>query len=502
LGNPAGESCVVAVGESLGGCRIVGLIGRGGRGAVYEALQVALDRKVAVKVLEVPEDQEEKEAQSRLFQEARLTAKLNHPNIVQIYNVGEDRGIPFIVMEYVEGVTLRDLLRGQRVLPLKRLLRLGLQVSRGLVAAHDRKILHRDLKPENILLTGHGEVKIADFGTAGEFFHRVDPDQGIEGTPAFMAPEIIQRKPGDGKADVYSLGLVLYNAITGVHPFPNADRDELLRAHLEKVPAKVRDHRPETAPGLAALVERMCAKKPEARPSSRDVLEAFEHHPEWGNEQAVRKESPPAAAAHHPAPAPAATAHPPTPTPVGAAHPPMPAPPAAVAHPPAATPPHLNDPPRPAEKAKRSILDAPIIEERRAARRSPIPEGKPARSLPEPKSPSPAPPRRIEGHPAPTYSFRLAEQCVEARFQLLKKDWKKAEEKFREALAIEPWNEVALLGLAQVLTHESRHDEAVQLIEKAIQGGKLNPREVLEYHHFQPLKDSKAFRRLMVQYSL
>src|SRR6266545_3889855 len=156
----------IEVGDAIGGCRIVRLIGHGGMGAVYEAQQVSLERRVAVKVIKHPKMIGHEAIRERLIREARLAAKLNHPNIVQVFDVGNDGPVQFIIMEFLEGITFKELLAKESKLPVGRLVQIAAQITRGLAAAHAERVVHRDIKPENILITSTGVVKITDFGAA------------------------------------------------------------------------------------------------------------------------------------------------------------------------------------------------------------------------------------------------------------------------------------------------------------------------------------------------
>ncbi len=201
---------------------VLRLIGRGGMGIVYEARQPRLDRKVALKIL-APEVAQEPAFAERFLREAQALAKLTHENIVAVHDFGEQHGRYFLVMEFVDGVPLRDLLRDRNLEPAEALAIIP-QICAGLQYAHEQGIVHRDIKPENILLDGGGRVKIADFGLV-KLFGREEDDlrltraSQVMGTPQYMAPEQVSRpREVDHRADIYSLGVVLYEMLTDELP--------------------------------------------------------------------------------------------------------------------------------------------------------------------------------------------------------------------------------------------------------------------------------------------
>src|SRR5207247_654376 len=198
--------------EQLEHYRPLQVLGQGGMGTVYLARDTRLHREVALKTLR-PELAANAQAKERFLREARLAASIEHDNIVHIYHVGEDRGIPFLAMQLLRGTSLEDLLKRSPVLKIKQVLRVGIQIAEGLAAAHQRGLIHRDIKPGNIWLepTGGGRVKILDFGlarvTAGEI--GITQSGTILGTPAYMPPEQARGEKVDHRCDLYSLGCVL-----------------------------------------------------------------------------------------------------------------------------------------------------------------------------------------------------------------------------------------------------------------------------------------------------
>ena len=204
---------------------IIGLLGQGGMGAVYKARQPRLNRFVALKILS-PEKQKDPQFAERFQREARALAWLNHPHIVTVYDFGEAQGHYYLLMEFVDGMTLRRVLQGRRVEPPEALAIVP-QICQALQYAHEQGVIHRDIKPENILLDKRGQVKIADFGIA-KILDLEPRDlsltgaKDVVGTPHYMAPEQIERPQSvDHRADIYSLGVVFYEMLTGELPLGN-----------------------------------------------------------------------------------------------------------------------------------------------------------------------------------------------------------------------------------------------------------------------------------------
>src|SRR5882762_1013870 len=231
---------------------VLSFIGKGGMGAVYKARQPALDRIVAVKILP-PLTAVGTEFAERFNREARALAKLNHPNIVTVHEFGQVNGLPFLVMEFVDGLNLRQLERAGKLSP-REALQIIPQICEALQFAHDEGIVHRDIKPENILLDKKGRVKIADFGIAKIMGREGEADltetKGVLGTPQYMAPEQVERPQAvDHRADIFSLGVVFYEMLTGELPLgkfaPPSQKvcvdvrlDEVVLRTLEKEPER------------------------------------------------------------------------------------------------------------------------------------------------------------------------------------------------------------------------------------------------------------------------
>jgi serine/threonine protein kinase len=254
-------------------------LGIGGMGQVYRAVDNTLKRVVAIKRM-APQLQFDERDRQRFLKEAQRASALNHPNIAAIYDVLEDKGEILLVMEYIEGVTLRQRMR--EPITIEEFLDVAMQCAEGLGAAHEGRIVHGDIKPENIMLTPAKRVKILDFGVAKRFAHS-DPNDAtqslasmtasLSGTPAYMAPEVVIQRPYDGRADLFSLGLVFYEMLGGPQPFQSDSfAGTLARVLHANVPSLSEVSRKVPAP-LARMVARMLTKDPQARyPSATAVL--------------------------------------------------------------------------------------------------------------------------------------------------------------------------------------------------------------------------------------
>ena len=223
-------------GPRIGKYLITGRIGRGGMGMVYRGLDPALEREVAIKTL-VAEGSFDPESRRRFEVEARAAAKLAHPNIVTVHELGEDRGILFIAMEMLPGVDLDSLLRSGEALPLAEKLDIVAQVCRGLAFAHDRGVVHRDIKPSNVRLLDDGTAKIMDFGIAKlGAGHHITKTGMMVGTVHYMSPEQVRGKPLDGRSDVFSAGVILYELLAGERPFRGEDVTQILYKIVNEEP--------------------------------------------------------------------------------------------------------------------------------------------------------------------------------------------------------------------------------------------------------------------------
>ncbi|MFB9365081.1 serine/threonine-protein kinase [Kitasatospora sp. NPDC001664] len=262
-------------GQQLGGYRLEKIIGRGGMAVVYRAEDLRLGRTVAVKLL-APELARNDVFRERFARESRAAAAIDHPHIVPVYEAGETEGVLYIAMRYVRGRDLRALLDRQGPLTVRQAVRITAQVASALDAAHAHQLVHRDVKPGNVLVaegtdSDHPEhVYLTDFGltkkslsltgltTVGQFV----------GTLDYVAPEQISGRPVDGRCDVYSLGCVVYEELTGTPPFRREDDLALLWAHLHDEAPSVRELRPDLPAGLDGVLGRALAKTPEERYAS------------------------------------------------------------------------------------------------------------------------------------------------------------------------------------------------------------------------------------------
>jgi serine/threonine-protein kinase len=250
-------------------------IGRGGMAAVYKAYQASLDRVVAIKVISA-HLASEPEFMERFRQEARAVARLSHPNVVIVHDFGEDGGLPYLVMEHVDGVTLADML--DEGIPQGQTVDLLAQVASGLDYAHSRGIVHRDIKPQNVLVTHEGRAVLADFGLARimESARRLTMSGGVVGTPEYMSPEQASGRPTDHRTDVYALGVILYEMVAGLRPFSAETPLGVLMKHLQEPPPPVHEFRPDLPPSVDAVIQKALAKQPEERfQSASELARAF-----------------------------------------------------------------------------------------------------------------------------------------------------------------------------------------------------------------------------------
>src|SRR5580693_4932286 len=270
-------------GTKLGPYDIQSLIGAGGMGEVYRARDARLNRIVAIKVLPRSYSADADRLQ-RFAQESRAAAALNHPNILSIFDIGEDHGAPCVVSELLEGETLRDRLR-ESALSSRKAIDYAQQIASGLAAAHDKGIVHRDLKPENIFITHDGRVKILDFGLAKFTRPEADasgeaPTQQVVGTDAgtvmgtvgYMSPEQVRGKPADARADIFAFGAILYEMLSGKRAFHGDSPVDTMSAILKEDPTELSETNRNVSPALERIVRHCLEKNPAERfQSARDV---------------------------------------------------------------------------------------------------------------------------------------------------------------------------------------------------------------------------------------
>ncbi len=268
-------------GHIVGGCRLVELLGVGGMGAVWRAQHLALDVPVAIKLM-LPIQEVDPNAGERLLREARAAARLRHPNIVGVLNVGEDAGLPFLVMELVEGQSLQMLIDHSGALPVGEAVGFALQILGALELTFEHGIVHRDVKPDNILIDKRGVAKLADLGLAKQAGTEMSLTRtgAVMGSPYYIAPEqAANSKAADPRADIYSLGCVLFHMLAGTPPFTGATHIEVILKHIgEPIPDLSLVDRG-IPKGLGAVVARMMAKSPTDRyatpTEARRALDAF-----------------------------------------------------------------------------------------------------------------------------------------------------------------------------------------------------------------------------------
>ena len=259
------ESAGVRIGAEVSGYRVEELIGRGGMGEVYRAWDDRLERNVALKIL-IPRLADDDAFRERLLRESRLAASLDHPNVVPVYDAGEADSRFFLAMRYVEGTDLRAVLRGEGALSPERAIDIAAQVAGALDAAHERGLVHRDVKPSNVLLDERGHCYLADFGlTQSMAAQGQTTDGSLLGTLDYVAPEQIRGGDVDGRADVYSLGCLLFECLTGEVPFARPSEVATLYAHLEDEPPRPSERRPELPVELDDVLGRSMAKEPDER---------------------------------------------------------------------------------------------------------------------------------------------------------------------------------------------------------------------------------------------
>jgi len=262
---------------------IVGELGRGAMGVVYKAVDPVIGRTVAVKTIRLSEEGtglSHPELLARFQTEARAAGLLTHPNIVVVFDAGEEDGLYYITMELVEGKSLQGLLDGGHAFPLPRTLRIMEQTCSALQFAHERNVVHRDIKPANLMLTADDTVKITDFGTAKILqFGTIQQTAHVMGTPSYMSPEQVKGRAVDGRSDIFSLGVMLYEMVTGEKPFPGQNITTVIYKIVNEDPVPPRQIDPSIHPGISGIIMKALQKEPDQRyQSCRDVLEDLKNY--------------------------------------------------------------------------------------------------------------------------------------------------------------------------------------------------------------------------------
>ncbi|HKI65439.1 MAG TPA: serine/threonine-protein kinase [Burkholderiales bacterium] len=252
--------------ERIGRYRVFGELGRGAMGVVYRAEDPLLNRAVAIKTILMPSDPVVRaEYEARFQQEAKAAGGLNHPNLITIYDIGREGDIAYMAMELLEGVELRDMMRSGR-LELPFVLEVLAQVAGGLAYAHERGVVHRDVKPGNIMILGGRHAKVMDFGVARMRASEIETQVGaVLGSPKYMSPEQVAAGRVDGRSDVFSLGVLLYELATGSPPFAAPDVRQYMLQIAGATPAPPSDLNPALPPMFDLIVARALEKDPEQR---------------------------------------------------------------------------------------------------------------------------------------------------------------------------------------------------------------------------------------------
>lgn len=255
--------------KMFGRYEVLRRLGRGAVGEVFLARDTVLGREVAVKTLanlDALSEDEQADARARFLREARAAAGLSHPNIVTIHDVGESAGVPFIAMEYLRGTTLDRYTKPGHTLPPEKVLEIGVQAAAALDEAHRRQIVHRDIKPANLVLLEDGTVKVADFGLAKAPGTGLTAAETLLGTPNYMSPEQIGGKDLDGRSDLFSLAVSLFELLAGKRPFPGETITSVLYRIVNEPPLPLSELRPDLPAGLETFFGRAFEKDPAARP--------------------------------------------------------------------------------------------------------------------------------------------------------------------------------------------------------------------------------------------
>lgn len=278
--------------------RLVAQQGSGGMAVIYKATDLALGRTVAVKILR-PSLTSDPEFLKRFRQEARNVANLSHPNIVTVHDVGQDGNTHYIVMEYIDGEDLKRLIRATAPFSLDRALSIAIKICAGVGYAHRAGLVHADVKPQNVLVTESDKVKVTDFGIAQALSATQPraPQKVVWGSPHYFSPEQAQGEPPTPASDVYAIGIVLFEMLTGRLPFVGTDQQELAMAHIREAPPNPSDFNPNVPVHLDRILQKVLSKEPASRYRTADQLgrilmsyrrqgySTTDHVPEVANEE-------------------------------------------------------------------------------------------------------------------------------------------------------------------------------------------------------------------------
>ena len=250
----------------IGRYEVVSTLGQGAMGTVYKAVDPLIERPIAIKTINLNLSKEERaEFEERFYREAKSAGRLSHPNIVTIYDVGETDDIAYIAMEYLEGESLREMLDSGVVLPIEMICRIVSSIANGLNYAHEKHVVHRDIKPANIMVTSNRDVKIMDFGIAQIPAGSRTQLGTVLGSPKYMAPEQVASQATDGRTDIFALGVVLYEMLTGTTPFNGDNLSAIMYKILNEEPAPPSTINPRVPSVFDRVISRALSKRPEER---------------------------------------------------------------------------------------------------------------------------------------------------------------------------------------------------------------------------------------------
>ncbi|HDP36140.1 MAG TPA: serine/threonine protein kinase, partial [Candidatus Hydrogenedentes bacterium] len=263
--------------ERLGRYEIIRELGKGAMGVVYEGRDPSLGRRVAIKTARrdiIERSGLAKEMMERFLREARAAGMLNHPNIITIYDVGEEEGVAYIAMEFLEGKDLNTIITEQRKFDVETVANYGALICEALACAHDQGVFHRDVKPANIFIPSQGVLKVVDFGIARTHDSTLTQDGALIGTPTYMSPEQFMGQKVDARSDLFSVGIILYEMLTGEKPFTGEALTTIMHHILKSNPAPPHELNYLVPEALSAAVMRALSKRPQERYSNGRAMAA------------------------------------------------------------------------------------------------------------------------------------------------------------------------------------------------------------------------------------